>query len=75
MLFHAGVFDDYNIEYPYQMVRDGKWTLDELKKSCQAAANLNGYVIPDHIVESMDSVARTIDYIHQQLNNYGNKQN
>ena len=34
-----------------------------------------GICIPDHIVERMDSVARTIDYIHQQLNNYESKQN
>ena len=34
-----------------------------------------GICIPDHIVERMDTVARTIDYIHQQLNNYESKQN
>jgi acyl carrier protein len=34
-----------------------------------------GISIPDDVVERMDSVARTIDYIHQQLNNYESKQN
>ena len=34
-----------------------------------------GICIPDHIVERMNTVARTIDYIHQQLNNYESKQN
>lgn len=31
--------------------------------------------IPDDVAERMDTVARTIDYIHQQLNNYESKQN
>ena len=34
-----------------------------------------GFTIPDDAVERMDTVARTIDYIHQQLNNYESKQN
>ena len=34
-----------------------------------------GFTIPDDVVERMDTVARTIDYIHQQLNNYESKQN
>ncbi len=43
MLFHAGVFDDYNIEYPYQMVRDGKWTLDAfLTLALSFSEDLNG---------------------------------
>ena len=31
--------------------------------------------IPDDVAKRMDTVARTIDYLHQQLNIYGNKQN
>lgn len=31
--------------------------------------------IPDDAAERMDTVARTIDYLHQHLNVYGNKQN
>lgn len=34
-----------------------------------------GISIPDDVVGRMDTVARTIDYLHQQLNNYGNKKN
>lgn len=34
-----------------------------------------GISIPYDVAERMDTVARTIDYLHQQLNNYGNKQN
>lgn len=33
-----------------------------------------GISIPDDAVERMDTVARTIDYLHQHLNVYGNKQ-
>ncbi len=28
MLFNKDYFDENGVEYPYQMVRDGKWTLD-----------------------------------------------
>ena len=31
--------------------------------------------IPDDAAERMDTVARTIDYLHQHLNVYGNRQN
>lgn len=31
--------------------------------------------IPDDKAERMRTVATTIDYLHQQLNNYGNKKN
>lgn len=34
-----------------------------------------GISIPDDAVERMDTVARTIDYLHQHLNVYGNRQN
>lgn len=34
-----------------------------------------GISIPDDVLWRMDTVARTIDYLHQQLNIYGNKQN
>ena len=30
------------LDMPYQLVRDGKWTLDELNKLASAGANLNG---------------------------------
>ena len=34
-----------------------------------------GISIPDDAIERMDTVARTIDYLHQHLNVYGNGQN
>lgn len=34
-----------------------------------------GISIPDDAIGRMDTVARTIDYLHQHLNVYGNKQN
>ncbi|MCI8387096.1 MAG: hypothetical protein HFE63_01350 [Clostridiales bacterium] len=42
LFFNEDMMDSLNIEYPYQLVRDGKWTLDEFSKYCKAAANLNG---------------------------------
>lgn len=30
MYFNKKLFDAYDLEYPYQLVRDGKWTLDKL---------------------------------------------
>ena len=34
-----------------------------------------GISIPDDAIERMDSVARTIDYIHQKLNDYEKRKN
>lgn len=43
ILFHAGLFTDYDIEYPYQLVRDGKWTLDAFLALAQTfSEDLNG---------------------------------
>ncbi len=42
LFFNESMMDDLQLEYPYQLVRDGKWTIDELAKYCKAAANLNG---------------------------------
>ena len=42
MLFNQDMLDDRNIEYPYQLVRDGKWTLDKWGEYVTAAASLNG---------------------------------
>lgn len=48
MLFHAGLFTDYDIEYPYQMVRDGKWTLDAFLTLTETfSADLNGDGVMD----------------------------
>ena len=51
MLFHAGLFDDYDIAYPYQMVRDGKWTLDAFLALAETfSADLNG----DSVIDEND---------------------
>ena len=42
LFFNESMMDDLKLEYPYQLVRDGKWTLDKLTEYCKAAANLNG---------------------------------
>ncbi|MCI8386861.1 MAG: hypothetical protein HFE63_00140 [Clostridiales bacterium] len=42
LYFNEDFFDKLNIEYPYQDVRDGKWTIDKLNKICTESANLNG---------------------------------
>jgi len=42
LFFNESMMDDLGLTYPYQLVRDGKWTLDEMQKYTSAAANLNG---------------------------------
>lgn len=42
MYFNESMMDDLGLEYPYELVREGKWTLDRLSEYCAAAANLNG---------------------------------
>ncbi len=34
--------DDLGLETPYQLVRDGTWTIDRLTEHAKSAANLNG---------------------------------
>ncbi len=41
-LFNEDMMDNLQLEYPYQLVRDGKWTLDKLNEYISVAANLNG---------------------------------
>ncbi|MBQ2706797.1 MAG: extracellular solute-binding protein [Clostridia bacterium] len=40
--FNKEKMDALNLEYPYQLVRDGKWTIDKLTEYAKTAANLNG---------------------------------
>ena len=41
--FNKAVLREHNIEYPYQLVHDGKWTLDKLyQMSRDCATELNG---------------------------------
>lgn len=38
LLFNENMMDNLGLDYPYQLVRDGKWTLDKLTEYCEAAA-------------------------------------
>lgn len=43
MVFNMAMFDKYNLEYPYQMVLDGKWTFDEFQKlAMMCSEDVNG---------------------------------
>lgn len=42
LFFNESMMDDLQLEYPYQIVKDGNWTLDKMAEYCKAAANLNG---------------------------------
>lgn len=43
IFFNKSLFDDYSIEYPYQSVKDGSWTLDKfLSIVADSAVDLNG---------------------------------
>lgn len=42
LFFNESMMADYNLEKPYDLVREGKWTLDALTEYCAAVANLNG---------------------------------
>ena len=42
MLFNQDMMDDRSLDYPYQLVRDGKWTLDTFNSYITGAASLNG---------------------------------
>ncbi len=42
LFFNESMLDDLQTEYPYQLVKDGKWTLDKLDEYNKLAASLNG---------------------------------
>lgn len=43
MVFNKGLFDDYTAEYPYDLVREGKWTFDVFSEMAQKfSSDLNG---------------------------------
>lgn len=42
MFFNEDMMTNLKMEYPYQLVRDGKWTLDKLYEYVSKAASLNG---------------------------------
>ena len=42
LYFNKEKMDKLKLDYPYQLVRDGKWTIDKLTEYTKNAANLNG---------------------------------
>ena len=42
LLFNQDMMDKNKMEYPYQLVLDGKWTLDKMYEYVTSAVNLNG---------------------------------
>ena len=43
LFFNKKLISDYDMEEPYQLVRDGKWTIDVFSQMCQnISADLNG---------------------------------
>lgn len=42
LFFNETMMQNLGIEFPYQLVRDGKWTLDRLNEYTKAGMNLNG---------------------------------
>ncbi len=50
MYFNKTMFDKLDLEYPYQLVKDGKWTLDKLfeyTKDITADVDGDGKITPD----------------------------
>jgi len=41
LFFNESMMADYDLEKPYDLVREGKWTIDKLIEYCAAVANLN----------------------------------
>ena len=42
LYFNKDLLDDLKLDYPYQLVRDGKWTLDKWQEYITACTMLNG---------------------------------
>ena len=42
VFFNETMMEKNKLEYPYQLVRDGKWTIDRMNEYVSAAASLNG---------------------------------
>ena len=42
MYFNEDMMNELGLDLPFDLALNGKWTFDEMKKYCSAAANLNG---------------------------------
>ncbi len=63
--FNEDRFDNLKTQYPYNLVRDGKWTIDKLNEYCALGASLNGQETFKY-----DEIANKADYgivTHSQI--------
>lgn len=66
-MFNKTLFENYDLEYPYQAVRDGKWTLDmlyELAKTVPTASNGNGTTDYADLFGCLDERFDAISRVH-----------
>ena len=42
LAFNKNMFDTYDMELPYDLVREGKWTVDKMREYMAQVVNLNG---------------------------------
>lgn len=42
LFFNRDLIDEYSLEDPYQLVRDGKWTMDKMYEMCETVAHDGG---------------------------------
>lgn len=42
LFFNKSIFDNNKLEYPYELVRNGDWTIDKMNEYVSAIASLNG---------------------------------
>ena len=42
LYFSEGMMTELGLDFPYQAVQEGKWTIEMLQQYCKEAANLNG---------------------------------
>ncbi|MBQ8510367.1 MAG: hypothetical protein IJ493_10730 [Clostridia bacterium] len=42
LLFNKNILDNNKLDYPYDLVREGEWTIDKLNEYCTKIASLNG---------------------------------
>lgn len=60
LLFNKDLFKNYGIDFPYQDVRDGKWTFDKFAQICKdGSADLNGdsAITPDSDLYGLTSTS------------------
>lgn len=59
LFFNKRIFDENNIEYPYQMALDGTWTIDKLMEIItQTTADLDGDTKLDRKVDQFGYIGR-----------------